>query len=48
MLQPLDRHASRGAAPLFGLAGPAADGGFGSVAVRRLMEAVVVLDMLVS
>ncbi len=33
-------------APLFGLAGPAADGGFGSVAVRRLVELVVVLDML--
>lgn len=33
-------------APLFGLAGPVSDGGFGSVAVRRLVELVVVLDML--
>ncbi|GAA4352103.1 APC family permease [Angustibacter luteus] len=33
-------------APLFGLAGPAAEGGYGSVALRRLMELVVVLDML--
>jgi len=33
-------------APLFGLAGPVADGGFGSVFVRRLLELVVVLDML--
>jgi amino acid transporter len=42
----LDELAANAAAPLFGLAGPAADGGFGSVAIRRLMEAVVVLDML--
>jgi len=34
------------AAPLFGLAGPVSDGGFGSVAVRRLLEIVVILDML--
>jgi len=33
-------------APLFGLAGPVSDGGFGSVVVRRLLELVVVLDML--
>ena len=33
-------------APLFGLAGPVSDGGFGSVAVRRLLELVVILDML--
>ena len=42
----IDELGANAAAPLFGLAGPAADGGFGSVAVRRLMEAVVVLDML--
>jgi amino acid transporter len=33
-------------APLFGLANPAAAGGFGSDLVRRLLEVVVVLDML--
>jgi len=33
-------------APLFGLASPTADGGYGSVFIRRLMELVVVLDML--
>jgi amino acid transporter len=33
-------------APLFGLAGPAADGGFGSVALRRLMELVVLFDIM--
>ncbi len=32
-------------APLFGLAGPGSEGGFGSVAVRRLVELVVLLDM---
>lgn len=32
--------------PLFGLAGPASEGGYGAVAVRRLLELVVVLDML--
>ena len=42
----LDELGANAAAPLFGLAGPAADGGYGSVAIRRLMEAVVVLDML--
>jgi amino acid transporter len=42
----LDAISKNAAAPLFGLAGPSADGGFGSVAVRRLMEVVVVLDML--
>jgi amino acid transporter len=42
----LDELGANAAAPLFGLAGPVADGGFGSVAVRRLMEAVVVLDMV--
>lgn len=33
------------AAPLFGLASPSSQGGFGSVAIRRLTELVVVLDM---
>jgi amino acid transporter len=33
-------------APLFGLAGPVSGGGFGSVTVRRLLELVVVFDML--
>jgi amino acid transporter len=33
-------------APLFGLAGPTSEGGFGSVAVRRLLELVVVFDMI--
>ncbi len=32
--------------PLFALAGPASGGGFGGVALRRLVELVVVLDML--
>ena len=34
------------AAPLFGLAGPASQGGFASVAVRRLVELVVIFDMI--
>jgi amino acid transporter len=42
----LDSLGKNAGAPLFGLAGPAADGGFGSVGLRRLMELVVVLDML--
>lgn len=33
-------------APLFGLAGPTSQGGFASVAVRRLVELVVVFDMI--
>ena len=33
-------------APLFTLAGPASQGGFASVGVRRLVELVVVLDMI--
>jgi len=33
-------------APLFGLAGPAAGGGYGSIAIRRLLELVGILDML--
>jgi amino acid transporter len=42
----LDEIGKNAAAPLFGLAGPVSDGGFGSVAVRRVMEIVVVLDMV--
>ncbi len=42
----LDALGKNAGAPLFGLAGPSADGGFGSVALRRLMELVVVFDML--
>ncbi|MCL2584511.1 MAG: APC family permease, partial [Streptosporangiales bacterium] len=38
--------AKNSGAPLFGLAGPSAGGGFGSVAIRRLLELVVVLDMM--
>jgi amino acid transporter len=34
------------AAPLFGLAAPGAAGGYGGVAITRLMELVVILDML--
>jgi amino acid transporter len=33
-------------APLFGLAGPSADGGYGAVAMRRLVELVVIFDMI--
>jgi amino acid transporter len=42
----LDALGKNASAPLFGLAGPVADGGLGSVAIRRLLEVVVVLDML--
>ncbi len=35
-----------GAGPLFVLAGPSAGGGFGGVALRRVVELVVVLDMM--
>src|SRR5262249_21082201 len=42
----LDALGKNAAAPLFGLAGPVADGGFGSVAMRRVIELVVVLDMV--
>jgi amino acid transporter len=42
----LDELGKNAGAPLFGLAGPVSDGGFGSVTVRRLLELVVVLDML--
>ena len=33
-------------APLFGLAGPASAGGFASVGIRRLVELVVIFDMI--
>jgi amino acid transporter len=42
----LDALGKNAGAPLFGLAGPASAGGFGSTAIRRLVELVVVLDML--
>jgi amino acid transporter len=42
----LDALGKNAGAPLFGLAGPTSQGGFGSVAVRRLLELVVVLDMI--
>jgi amino acid transporter len=42
----LDALGSNAGAPLFGLAGPVSDGGFGSMIVRRLVELVVILDML--
>jgi amino acid transporter len=42
----LDEIGNAAGAPLFALASPAADGGYGSVALRRLIELVVVLDML--
>lgn len=38
--------AKNAGAPLFGLAGPTSTGGFGSVAIRRLLELVVVFDMI--
>ena len=42
----LDAIGKNAGAPLFGLAGPVSDGGFGSVGLRRLLELVVVLDMM--
>jgi amino acid transporter len=42
----LDAIGKAAGAPLFALASPAAAGGFGSVTLVRLMELVVVLDML--
>ncbi|QUQ63806.1 APC family permease [Kutzneria sp. CA-103260] len=42
----LDAVGKNAGAPLFGLAGPVSDGGFGSTAVRRVLELVVVFDML--
>jgi amino acid transporter len=42
----LDQIGKNAAAPLFGLAGPVSGGGFGSIALRRVVELVVVLDMM--
>ncbi|HTJ67785.1 MAG TPA: APC family permease [Actinospica sp.] len=42
----LDALGKNAGAPLFGIAGPVSDGGFGSVVVRRLLELVVVFDMI--
>jgi amino acid transporter len=42
----LDALSANAGAPLFGLAGPVSDGGYGSVFIRRLLEIVVILDML--
>lgn len=42
----LDAITKNAGAPLFGLAGPTSTGGFGSVAIRRLVELVVVFDMI--
>jgi amino acid transporter len=42
----LDALGKNAGAPLFGLAAPVSDGGFGSVLVRRVVELVVVFDML--
>ena len=42
----LDTFAQNAGAPLFGLAAPSDAGGYGSVTVGRLLEVVVILDML--
>lgn len=42
----LDAMGKNAAAPLFGLAAPATAGGYGGVWITRLLELVVVLDML--
>lgn len=42
----LDAMGENAAAPLFGLAAPASAGGYGGVWIARLLELVVVLDML--
>jgi amino acid transporter len=42
----LDALTKNAGAPLFGLAAPGSAGGFGSDLVRRLLEVVVILDML--
>jgi amino acid transporter len=42
----LDAMGQNAAAPLFGLAAPAEAGGYGSVLIVRLLELVVILDML--
>ncbi len=42
----MDKLGENAGAPLFGLAGSSAEGGFGSTGVRVLLELMVVLDML--
>ena len=42
----LDEIGKNAGAPLFGLAAPAEAGGYGGVAIARLLELVVILDML--
>lgn len=42
----LDEIGKNAGAPLFGLAAPAEAGGYGGVAIARLLELVVVIDML--
>ncbi len=42
----LDTMGENAAAPLFGLAAPAEAGGYGGAAITRLLELVVILDML--
>ncbi|MDQ2838269.1 MAG: APC family permease [Actinomycetota bacterium] len=42
----LDALGKNAGAPLFGLAGPVSDGGVGSILVRRVLELVVILDMI--
>jgi len=42
----LGKIAKAASAPLFALAGPSSAGGYGSVAIRRLIELLVLLDML--
>lgn len=42
----LDALSKNAGAPLFGIAGPVADGGLGSVVMHRVLELVVVFDMI--
>jgi amino acid transporter len=42
----LDAIGKNAGAPLFGLAGPKSGGGYASVEIRRLVELVVILDMI--
>ncbi|MBK6872627.1 MAG: APC family permease [Kineosporiaceae bacterium] len=42
----MDNLGANAGAPLFGLTGPVADGGFGSTGIRILIEIMVILDML--
>jgi amino acid transporter len=42
----LGKIAKVASAPLFALAGPSSQGGYGSVAIRRLIELLVLFDML--